>query len=176
MAHRLIKQNEVARTAKGAYYRHALLLPYREPRHAAVHLIGNAQGLKHVENLPRGLEAGEAIAKLHVLHSRQLGKEAQLLWQISDVRRADVAPLAHAKPPDVGTIEGYQARIIGAVAIDVAAHRRLPRAALSRDKVGFSALKRHVAQPHLAAIVLAAGKHGRQHISQLNFLHKLINE
>ena len=64
------------------------------------------------------------------------------------------------------------ARVVHTVAIDVAAHRRLARAALGRDKVVLALLEGEVLQPHFALVLFSAGKHRRQRISQFNRVHE----
>ena len=87
----------------------------------AIGLVGDAELLKKLENLLPCLEAIEAVCQLHILHSGEFGKQAQFLWQIGNVARAQAAPLVHTERADIGTIEGDRACVVGTEAIEIAA-------------------------------------------------------
>ena len=152
----LVGQDEVEGLHQGAHHGHTLLLAERHQAHAGVLLVADAEHGEPLLNLPARLMAGELVLDFHVLHGRQLGKEAQLLEQQRDIALADGYPLGGAKTLDVGIVEQDLSAEIVAVALYVAAEGALALAAVGLYEIHFAFLEEDVMLPD-AGIELPGG-------------------
>ena len=111
---------------------------------------------KRVESLL--LEAGEGILQPHILHGGKFGEQAQVLEKHAERTLADVHPLLDAEVADIVAIEGDDALVIIAIAIDVAAERRFARAECSLYLIEMPALELHILVPHIGVDVILSRK------------------
>ena len=171
VAHRFVEHNEVARLAQSANYRHALLLAYRQALHRRVNLVANAQSGKHIEDFALRAVIGELIFEQHILQSRQFGEKAHLLRQIGNLGAANLAPTLGIERSDVGAVESDLARVVGAIAIDVAAERRFARATLSFNHIVLAFFEDKLGEPYIACRNRRVGKHFGQYVMKFDSLH-----
>ena len=164
VAHRLVKEDEIAGLAQGADDGDTLLLADGEFTGQAVHFVGNAHGFKQFDDFVAALEAREAVFQFHVLHRCEFAEQAHVLRQVGDVPLARVTPLGNGHRADVRAVKRDSATIVLPIAVDVTAHRRLAGAALGTDEITLAALQVDILQPDVAVDAIVAGEHARQGI------------
>ena len=71
-----IGEDEVERLTEGTHHGYSLLLSERHSAYLSIHLVGDTEHIKPLENLLTGLEARKLVLDLHILHRRKLREEA----------------------------------------------------------------------------------------------------
>ena len=162
VAHRLVHEKEIKRLAQGTNQGHALLLTKRHLAYGHLHLVANTQFIEHILDVLLLLESRERILQEDILHGGELGEEAQVLEKHRERTLADVHPLLDAEVADIVAIEGDDALVIFAIAVDLAAERGFARTGCSFYLIEMPALELHIRVPHFGVDAVFPAKHRRK--------------
>ena len=150
---------------------HALLLAKRHHANLLLFLIGNAKTLEPAIDLRIGGKACEAVLDLNIFPRREFRKQAQLLKQIADVATAELSPFPHRELLGRAAIHKKFARIVVAIADEIAAKGALTHTAIGLDEIFPAFLERHLLLPYLRVQVGSVCKNLWKHVAQLNCIH-----
>ena len=169
-----IGEYEVERLTEGAHHGYALLLSERHSAYLSIHLVGNAEHIKPLENLLTGLEARKLILDFHVLHRRKLREETEFLKEMTDVTLSHLYPIRNLIVGGNIMIKHHASAVVVTIAEHIAAESTLSAATLRFYKIKMSLLEGNILLPYLRIQVVTLGEDLRENGMKLNLFHLIL--
>ena len=166
-----IGEYEVERLTEGAHHGYALLLSERHSAYLSIHLVGNAEHIKPLENLLTGLEARKLILDFHVLHRRKLREETEFLKEMTDMTLSHLYPIGNLIIGGNIIIKHHASAVVVTIAEHVAAESTLSATTLSLYQIEMTFLEGNILLPYLRIQVVALGKNLWENGMKLNLFH-----